>query len=376
MNRFVSMIGVCAVVILISDWSGGRSPAAAMAFQGQDKPKIPDRVYVRMETSLGDLVLELNQEKAPITVKNFLEYADSGSYNDTIFHRVIDRFMIQGGGFDTAGKKKETRSAIKNEWRNGLKNAVGTIAMARLGGNPDSATSQFFINVVDNSRLDRPQRDGAAYCVFGKVIDGMSIVNKIKGVQCENRGGAFANAPVENVVIEKVTRVGSKDIKDIIAAARAAEKEAKMKAQQAEAEAKMKAQQATAKEWPTAMDFIKSRGADPSKGGKSSTGLWHVDLVAGTGASPKPTDRVKVHYTGWLVSGKKFDSSLDRGEPISFPLNRVIKGWTEGVGSMKVGGKRLLVIPSPLGYGARGSGSSIPPNATLIFEVELLGINE
>ena len=123
------------------------------------------------------------------------------------------------------------------------------------------------------------------------------------------------------------------------------------------------------------MDLVRTHGGDPDKGQKSSTGLWHVDLVEGSGASPSTTDKVKVHYTGWLTNGKKFDSSIDRGQPITFPLNGVIKGWTEGVSSMKAGGKRLLVIPPDLAYGTGGSGSSIPPNATLVFQVELLQIN-
>ncbi len=136
-----------------------------------------------------------------------------------------------------------------------------------------------------------------------------------------------------------------------------------------------KAEAAVDGAWKQAMDLVKSHGGDPDKGHKSSTGLWHVDLDEGSGASPSVTDNVKVHYAGWLTNGNKFDSSLDRGEPITFPLNGVIKGWTEGVSSMKVGGKRLLVIPPDLAYGAGGAGSSIPPNATLLFQVELIQIN-
>jgi len=111
---------------------------------------------------------------------------------------------------------------------------------------------------------------------------------------------------------------------------------------------------------------------------QTASGLEYVELTEGTGARPKPGDSVSVHYTGWLKSGQKFDSSLDRGQPLSFPIGkgRVIKGWDEGVGTMKVGGKRKLVIPAHLGYGDRGAGGIIPPGATLIFEVELLGIDK
>lgn len=169
--------------------------------------------HVKMETSLGDIVLELDAEKAPVTVNNFIKYAEDGHYTGTIFHRVISNFMIQGGGFtlEMEEKKKDLRPSILNEWTNGLKNVRGTIAMARVGGNPHSATAQFFINVVDNARLDEPISGGAAYAVFGRVISGMDTVDKIKGVQTSTK--LFANrqqmgdAPVKNVVIEKVTRM-------------------------------------------------------------------------------------------------------------------------------------------------------------------------
>lgn len=359
MNHLVCMTCVCifAVGLHVNAASADDAPKATGG-----KPKIPDRVYVKMSTTMGDITLELNQEKAPITVKNFLEYCDSGFYDGTIFHRVINGFMIQGGGFGKDMNKKPTRAGCKNEWRNGLKNKSGTIAMARLGNQPDSATSQFFINVKDNTALDMP-RDGAAYAVFGCVIGGMDTVNKIKAVSTK-KVGMHGNVPVKPVIIKNVTRLKPESCKTLIAEARQKEKEAMEKAEAAIAGA-----------WNQAMDLVKTHGGDVDKGHKSSTGLWHVDLVEGNGPSPNTTDKVKVHYTGWLTNGKKFDSSLDRGQPIVFPLNGVIKGWTEGVSSMKVGGKRLLVIPPDLAYGSRGAGGAIPPNATLVFQVELLEIN-
>ncbi len=124
-----------------------------------------------------------------------------------------------------------------------------------------------------------------------------------------------------------------------------------------------------------ALEFVKSKGGDPTQGVKSDTGLWHVDTVAGDGEAPKPTDSVQVHYTGWLTDGSKFDSSVDRGQPFEFSLRGgVIQGWLEGVASMKLGCKRFLVIPSEMGYGKRGAGAQIPPDSVLVFEVELLGI--
>ena len=160
---------------------------------------------VEMRTSLGVIVLELQPENAPLTVKNFLQYVNDGFYNGTVFHRVIADFMIQGGGFTADMQQKKTRDPIKHEGGNGLKNQVGTIAMARTA-DPNSATSQFFINVVDNQMLDfrgpGPQEIG--YCVFGRVVKGLDVVNKIRSVPTGSRGG-HQNVPMQPVTIEKVS---------------------------------------------------------------------------------------------------------------------------------------------------------------------------
>ncbi len=171
------------------------APAAAAA----ETPK------VRMQTSHGEIVLELYPDKAPKTVANFLMYAEEGHYDGTIFHRVIDGFMIQGGGFTPEMQQKTTAPPIMNEADNGLRNIVGTIAMARTG-EPHSATAQFFINVANNSFLDFRERTPRAwgYAVFGRVIEGMATVEKIKGVATTTRDG-HQNVPVEAVVIEKVS---------------------------------------------------------------------------------------------------------------------------------------------------------------------------
>lgn len=155
-----------------------------------------------MQTNMGTIVLELDKEKAPVTVENFEQYARDGFYDGTIFHRVIDNFMIQGGGFVPGMDQKETRATIENEAKNGLSNKNGSIAMARTP-DPHSATAQFFINVADNDFLDYPGQDGWGYCVFGKVIDGMDVVNKIKGVATGFKGG-HQDVPSEDVIIEKV----------------------------------------------------------------------------------------------------------------------------------------------------------------------------
>ena len=163
--------------------------------------------HVALKTSMGEIVLELNQEKAPQSVANFLQYVKSGYYKGTVFHRVIDGFMIQGGGFDKNMKQKATKAPIKNEAQNGLQNVTYSIAMARTG-DPHSATAQFFINVNDNGALDYPGRDGFGYTVFGKVVKGMDVVDKIKAVPVADKG-PHQNVPVTPVVIESATLLKS-----------------------------------------------------------------------------------------------------------------------------------------------------------------------
>ena len=158
---------------------------------------------VRLQTTLGTITLELDEAKAPLTVANFLEYVRSGFYDNTIFHRVIDGFMLQGGGFQPGMKQKAARPTIKNEADNGLTNAAYTVAMARTP-DPHSASSQFFINVSDNDFLDfrAPTAQGFGYCVFGRVVDGKEVVDQIKKVATGTRG-MHADVPVEDVVIKK-----------------------------------------------------------------------------------------------------------------------------------------------------------------------------
>ncbi len=306
-------------------------------------------VYVKMETTLGDFVLQLYKEKAPVTVDNFLEYVDGDFYEGTVFHRVIKGFMIQGGGMTPELQEKETRPPIRNEADNGLSNQKFTIAMARTD-NPHSATSQFFINTVDNSRLDHKDKSSGrawGYCVFGKVIDGFETVEAIENTPVHAHPRA-QRTPDTPVVIEKVTRISAEEGDKL-------------------------AEAAEAKAIEQAKKFIAGRGVDTSGGKFTDSGLWILHVEEGSGPSPEPTQTVKVHYTGWLTDGTEFDSSHKRGQPATFPLNRVIKGWTEGLGLMKVGGKAYLVIPPELGYGGRAR-TGIPANSTLIFEVELLDI--
>ena len=156
---------------------------------------------ITLKTNIGDIFIELDEENAPKTCENFKQYVQEGHFDGTIFHRVIDNFMIQGGGMLPDMMQKSTREPIENEAKNGLSNETGTIAMARTM-DPHSATAQFFINVADNKFLDYPGQDGWGYCVFGKVTEGMDVVNKIKGVETGNKAG-HADVPVEDIIIEK-----------------------------------------------------------------------------------------------------------------------------------------------------------------------------
>lgn len=236
MNKSMWSVCLAGVLLSLAPLASGQNekkpdPKAANETQpaAPSQPAAPDKkpddkkeelVYVSMKTSMGDIVIELDRAKAPISVANFLSYVDKKQYDGTIFHRVIKDFMIQGGGFTADMKEKSTDKPIKNEWQNGLKNKRGTIAMARKGAGPDSpnsATCQFFINTVDNGFLDQPQRDGAAYAVFGKVVKGMETVDKIRAVKTTMKGG-MPDVPEETVTIVGVTKMTDDEVAKLKAA--------------------------------------------------------------------------------------------------------------------------------------------------------------
>ena len=172
----------------------------------EDYPK------VKMETNLGTIVLEVYPDKAPKTVENFLQYVNDGFYDGTIFHRVIDNFMVQGGGFTADYQQKETREPVENEANNGLKNQMGTVAMARTP-DPHSATAQFFINVSDNSFLNFQNETsrGWGYAVFGKVVEGMPVVNKIKAIETGSGGPFYSDVPKTMVTIKSMTQLPAEE---------------------------------------------------------------------------------------------------------------------------------------------------------------------
>ncbi len=315
--------------------------------------QLQDGIYAKFNTDKGEILCILEYEKTPLTVANFVGLAEgtkkvSGGkkstgdkyYDGLTFHRVIDDFMIQGGcplGTGTGGPGYTFADEIDPSLKH---SEPGILSMANAG--PGTNGSQFFITHVPTPWLD------GKHTIFGHVVKGQDIVNAIEG-------GDGLNSV-------EIIRVGSKaeafqsDQKAFEALQESVGQRAKEKElnQMESATAKIK------KQWPDAIT--------------TPTGLMYVVVEKGTGeATPSQGTTVKAHYTGKLLDGTKFDSSYDRGEPISFPVGKgqVIKGWDEAFLSMKKGEKRVLIIPANLGYGPAGRGP-IPPNATMVFDVELV----
>lgn len=307
-----------------------------------------DGIYANIKTNKGDITLKLEFEKTPLTTANFIALAEGKMknkrkelgtpyYDGIKFHRVIADFMIQGGCPDGNGMG-DPGYKFADEFHPDLKHDKGGIlSMANSG--PATNGSQFFI-----THKETPWLDGK-HSVFGNVVEGMDIVNLI----------------AQDDVMESVTitRVGSKaksfDAVKIFSSEQIRlEKEAEKKAKES-AEANKKLME----------------GATITE-----SGLGYIMVKEGSGVQAENGKTVSVHYTGKLTDGTKFDSSLDRNQPIEFVLGqgRVIKGWDEGISYLKVGGKATFIIPSDLAYGERGAGGVIPPNATLIFDVELVDV--
>ena len=337
-------------------------------FAGHDKGKKPKKVklskmdkeflnkqadgmYAKFETSKGNIYCALEFKKTPMTVANFVGLAEGvikntakaegvPYYDGLKFHRVIPNFMIQGGcplgtGTGDPGYK------FPDEFDASLKHVgPGILSMANAG--PGTNGSQFFITHVKTDWVD------GKHTVFGNVVEGMDVVNKIVGN--------------DSIIHLTILRKGKEAL--AFDAPVAFEKE---KGGLGE---KIKAKEAAEK---AAMDKTLNDTYGSAK--TTASGLRYITEVEGTGPSPLATDQVTVHYSGYLLNGTKFDSSVDRGQPATFGLNQVIRGWTEGLQLMKQGGKTKFIIPPDLGYGAQGAGGVIPPNAWLIFDVELIKVN-
>ncbi len=314
--------------------------------------KMADGMYAKFVTNKGDILCVLEFEKTPITVANFVGLAEGTKqlgggagkegvrfYDGLTFHRVIANFMVQGGcplGTGTGGPGYTFPDEIDPTLKH---TGPGILSMANAG--PGTNGSQFFITHNATPHLD------GKHTVWGHVVEGMDVVNKI--------------AKDDKIETVEIIRVG--------AAAKA------FKSDQAAFDALLAGQEDRAKEKELAgmeesMEQIKGQWPDAIT---TESGLKYVVEAEGEGDTPKAGDMVKVHYTGKLLDGTTFDSSVERGTPIDFPVGqgRVIKGWDEALLTMKKGEKRVLIIPANLGYGPSGRGP-IPPNATMVFDVELI----
>jgi FKBP-type peptidyl-prolyl cis-trans isomerase len=314
--------------------------------------ELADGLYAKFETNKGEILLVLEFEKTPVTVCNFVALAEGKMKNDAKplgtpyydglkFHRVIPNFMIQGGDPQGTGSGGPGYN-FPDEFDASLRHTgPGILSMANAGAGTNG--SQFFITHVATPWLDDK------HSIFGHVVTGMDVVNKIEGNDTMNK--------------VSIIRVGEK------AKAFKADTET---FQDLQKNAGARAKAAALDAMKTELDTIKKNWPEAKE---TSTGLRYVTTLKGDGeAKPKKGDNVTVHYTGKLLNGRTFDSSLTRGKPFDFPIGmgRVIRGWDEGLMDMTKGEKRTLIIPPELGYGARGAGGVIPPNAWLVFDVELL----
>lgn len=313
----------------------------------------------RMETSLGVIVLELDAEKAPITVINFVDYVESKFYDGTMFHRVVPRTVIQGGAYlpDMTEKKEGLRPAILCEAYNGLTNERGAIAMYRVPGHSKSAQAQFFINLHANENFGR-LRDGEGYAVFGKVVEGMEVVDAIRDVKV----GPHPNYAAGKNPVVPVTPVVIRSIRMVTPLDRPA---AESLATQAVLTDDVRLN-AVIRRYETEAD---------AKSQLTTSGLRTLDRVVGKGAFPLLEEAVELNYRGFLVTGKEFDNSeIQAHGPVTLNLFETLPGIREGVLGMQEGGKRVLIVPPKLAFGEEGQPGKVPPNSTLIYEIELLSV--
>ncbi len=338
-----------AIVFFILGTTLLLSGAMSMATETELK----DGLYAKFVTSKGDILCELEFEKTPLTVINFVGLAEGtmafgGSttkgntrfYDGLTFHRVIDNFMIQGGcplGTGTGGPGYKFEDEIHPDLKH---DRPGILSMANAG--PGTNGSQFFITHVPTPHLD------GKHTVFGHVVKGQDVVNAIK------KG--------DTIKTIEIIRVGEKAEQFQADQAAFDTQQAKIKSEQSEKnkEKNKKTEELIKQKWPKAKT--------------TKSGLKYIVKTEGKGETPAKGTTITAHYTGKLLNGTKFDSSYDRGEPIKFPIGvgRVIPGWDEALLAMKKGEKRVLIIPPGLAYGERGAGGVIPPNAWLVFDVELV----
>lgn len=366
LHRFTLIVGGPLMVLALL-W-----PRPAFAQAEESKPVEPDRSMtprVRMETSLGAFVLELDAEKAPITVLNFLEYAESGFYSGTLFHRVLKDGLIQGGAYTLSlePKTEGLRPPIDHETASGLPNERGTIAMFREIRQTRSATAQFFINVIDNPGFDA-LRDGSGYTAFGKVVEGMDVVDRIAAApvrtQPKYAAGYSEVVPVDPVLIKSVELITPFDrpkVQELVDTA-------KIDAKRREELAKMTA------EHRIAMVVAQIEQETGNKFITLPSGVRLLMVREGSGAVPDPDETVEFHYRVVLSDGEEVETTF-LGDPMKRPISGLMPGIRDALLTMKEGSRVKLIVPPELAYGAGGIPGRIPANAWLVLEVELLSID-
>lgn len=335
---------------------------------------LKDGLYANMQTSKGNLIVKLEDKKSPVTVANFVGLAEGKIdnsakakgvpfYDGTIFHRVIKDFMIQGG--DPKGTGMGDPGYKFDDEMNDLKHTgKGILSMANSG--PNTNGSQFFITEIATPWLD------GKHTIFGEVVKGENVIDDIANVE---KGPQ--DKPKTDIVLEKVSVFGKGDeYKTYDAAKIFSEGKSKIKENNKSITAKADAEKKK-KEEEFAANQENLANAMKATMEKTSSGLYYKITKKTEGIAPKAGDQVAVHYAGKLIDGTEFDSSFKRNQPIDIPIGvgQVIKGWDEGILLLKEGETATFLIPSDLGYGANGAGGVIPPNAWLIFDVELVKVN-
>lgn len=329
---------------------------------------------VRMETTLGTMVFELDGKDVPRTVSSFVSYVEDRFFDGTIFHRVLPGGLIQGGAFDATMDRKTDglRESVNSETNSRLTNLRGTIVIYRLAGFVDSAKAEFFINVKDNPGLDQPRRDGTAYAVIGTLVEGLDTIDKIAATPLDTHPkyarGRSKVVPIDPVVIKSVRMLSQFDHKRALTIAQDLEIKAKKAAENA----------ATAQSRAITKRIAQIEARSGQKMTATGSGLRYIVVRSGQGAPPIETETVSVQYRGTLADGKVFEDTYSSltARPKKQRVSKFIEGLREGLLGMREGGKRIFVIPPKLAFQDRGVPNYIPPNSTLFFEVELLAIED
>lgn len=334
------------------------APVAPQAEAESSAETVPSDPKVKIDTSMGEILIEADAENAPLTVMQFLQYVEDNYYDGTIFHRVMKDSVIQGGGYtpDVVEKTRGLHEQIKGSaWQSDLKNKRGTIAMLRGKGPGGGGTGQFYINVADNDHLDVPRNRGL-FAVFGKVVGGEDTVERIRQVPVSTHpnygGGRSAVVPVEPVIIKSVSLVGGFSPKQLRQAIERRAEERRTRDRRA---------------------IEKLEAETGSKAVTKASGIRYIDIDTGFGPPVLISDTILFNYQGRLVDGTIFESTMET-EPKLLPVADLIEGLRDGILNMNEGGHRYVIVPPERAYGETGIPGLIPPNSMLIYEIEVLEI--